>query len=264
MSGDVLGVVPARLASTRLHEKPLHPVLGRPLLEWVLERVAPMESLDRLVVATDSPRVGELCRGMGIPFEMTSPDHPSGTDRVAEVASRPAYRHFPVVVNVQGDEPLLDPSHLRAVVELVRDRGWPVGTCACPVGSLDVLRDPSAVKVVRGRDGRALYFSRAPIPWTRAGEPTQEALEGGPYLRHLGLYGYTRDALEDWVSRPPSPLERVERLEQLRALEAGVAMGVAVVGPAEPGVDTPADVTRLEARLRELGAASQPLASQGP
>lgn len=247
----VLGVIPARLASTRLPDKPLYPLLGRPLIEWVWRRVEDMSALDALVVATDSERVAEVCVGLGATVEMTDPDHPSGTDRVAEVAALEPYRGYGTVVNIQGDEPLLEPGHLSAAVELVRDGRWSVGTCAAPLVSEEARRDPSVVKVVRAESGRALYFSRGAVPYRREGKPGPEALAGPPFLRHVGLYAYRREALARWVSLSPSTLERLEMLEQLRPLEAGMEIGVAVVGAAEGGVDTPADVVRVEARLRE-------------
>ncbi len=254
MSGQVLGIVPARLASTRLPDKPLYPLLGRPLIEWVWRRVEAMTVLDRAVVATDSEAVADVCRALGAPVELTSPDHPSGTDRVAEVADRPEYRGFDFIANVQGDEPLLKEAHLDAAIRLVRDQGWQVGTCATPLLDEEARKDPSVVKVARASTGRALYFSRAPIPYKRDGKPEAEDLEREPFLRHIGLYAYTRDALADWVALAPSRLERLEMLEQLRPLEAGLRIGVAVVGAADPGVDTPADAVRMEARLAELNA----------
>ena len=249
MSGQVLGIVPARLASTRLPNKPLYPILGRPLIEWVWRRVETMRVLDHAVVATDSEEVAEVCRKLGAPVEMTSPEHPSGTDRVAEVADRPEYAGYELVANVQGDEPLLKESHLRSAIELVRTGGWQVGTCATPLMFDEARNDASVVKVARAASGRALYFSRAAIPYKRDGKPTDEELEREPFLRHIGIYAYTRDALHDWVALAPSPLERLELLEQLRPLEAGLRIGVAIVGAADPGVDTPADVLRMEEKL---------------
>lgn len=263
MRGRVLGIVPARLASTRLPDKPLYPILGRPLLEWVWRRVEGMEAMDHVVVATDSPEVADLCRLLGAPVEMTSPEHPSGTDRVAEVAERPAYREFDLVANIQGDEPLLKETHLEAAIELVRGSGWDVGTCATPIRHPDARKDPSVVKVARAASGRALYFSRARIPYRRDGRPGVEDLGREPFLRHIGIYAYTRDALQRWVALAPTPLETLERLEQLRPLEAGVRIGVAVVGAADPGVDTPADVVRMEHRLEELGVSKPQLTRQG-
>lgn len=254
MSGRVLGIVPARLASSRLPRKPLYPLLGRPLIEWVWKRVVAMSVLDHAVIATDSEEVAEVCRALGAPVEMTSAEHPSGTDRVAEVADRPGFRDFDFIANVQGDEPLLREAHLAAAVDLVKVGGWQVGTCATPLLTDEARKDPSVVKVVRAASGQALYFSRAPIPWKRDDRPTPEELEREPFLRHIGLYAYTRDALSDWVALAPSRLEQLEMLEQLRPLEAGLRIGVAVVGAADPGVDTPADALRMEARLNELSA----------
>lgn len=251
-TGRVLGVIPARLGSSRLPRKPLHPILGRPLIQWAVERAVEMEILDQVVVATDAEEVAEACRGMGAPVLLTDPDHPSGTDRIAEVVGQEPYRDFGIVVNLQGDEPLLEESHVVAAVEEVL-KGRDVGTCATPVESLGAWRNASVVKVVRRSDGTALYFSRASIPHQRDGVPSEAALAEGLFLRHLGLYAYRRDALLTWVALPPSPLEEVERLEQLRALEAGLSIGVAVVRQAERGVDTPEDARIVENRMKELG-----------
>lgn len=252
MNVRTLGVVPARLASTRLPRKPLRSVLGRPLIEWVWRRVAAMEVLDRAVVATDAEEVAEVCRELGAPVELTSSEHPSGTDRVAEVARRQRYAGFDVIANIQGDEPLVEELHVEAAVRLVGEDGWDVGTCASPLGDSGARLDPNVVKVVRAEDGRALYFSRSPVPHKRDGRPTGEELAGPPFLRHVGLYACARPALLEWVGRAPTRLERLEKLEQLRPLEAGLRIGVAVVGAAEPGVDTPEDLARIEQRLAEL------------
>jgi 3-deoxy-manno-octulosonate cytidylyltransferase (CMP-KDO synthetase) len=252
VSGRVLGIVPARLASTRLPRKPLYPLHGRPLIEWVWRRVETMSSLDRAVVATDSEEVAEVCRAMGAPVEMTDREHPSGTDRVAEVASRKGYEGYDIIANIQGDEPLLREDHLQAAIGLVRDEAWEIGTCATPILSTEARKDPAAVKVARASSGRALYFSRAPIPYKSDDKPTLEDLEREPFLRHIGIYAFRRDALMRWVALAPSHLERLESLEQLRPLEAGLRIGVAVVGAADPGVDTPADAIRMEERLTEL------------
>lgn len=253
MSRQILGIVPARLASTRLPRKPLYPLHGRPLIEWVWRRVETMSVLDHAVVATDSEEVADVCRALGAPVELTSTEHPSGTDRVAEVANRAAYVGFDLIANVQGDEPLLKEAHLRAAIDLVREKGWDVGTCATPLMDDEARKDPSVVKVARAASGRALYFSRAPIPYKRDGKPVPEELEREPFLRHIGIYAYTREALQNWVALAPSQLERLELLEQLRPLEAGLRIGVAVVGAADPGVDTPADALRMEEKLSQLG-----------
>jgi 3-deoxy-manno-octulosonate cytidylyltransferase (CMP-KDO synthetase) len=211
-----------------------------------------MDVFERLVVATDSEQVRDLCRRMGAPVLLTDPNHPTGTDRVAEVAEHVEFRDFPVVVNVQGDEPLIREDDVSRAVALVRDQGWDVATCASPVRTEEARQDPSVVKVAVGREGGALYFSRAPIPHRRDGTPGPEELAAPPFLRHVGIYVYRREALFRWVGLPPSPLEELERLEQLRALEGGLRIGVALVEGAGPGVDTPADVARMEEMLAEL------------
>ncbi|HEX5727718.1 MAG TPA: 3-deoxy-manno-octulosonate cytidylyltransferase [Longimicrobiaceae bacterium] len=253
MSAPVLGVIPARLGSSRLPRKPLLRIAGRPLVEWVWRRAVGMELFTAVVVATDSDEVAGAAREFGARVELTDPAHPSGTDRVAEVARRGSYAGFPVVVNVQGDEPFLSPDHVEAAVRLVQGGEWEVGTVAAPIASLEEWRDPAVVKVVRGRDGAALYFSRAPIPHPRddadAGPGAEEEVHRSLFLRHVGLYAYRRDALLRWVALPEGELERVERLEQLRPLAAGMRIGVAVGAPAERGVDTPADAERAERRL---------------
>jgi 3-deoxy-manno-octulosonate cytidylyltransferase (CMP-KDO synthetase) len=239
----VLGVIPARLSSVRLPRKPLHPIAGRPLVEWVWRRALDSRVFDAVVIATDSAEVESAARGFGAAVVLTRGDHPSGTDRVAEVVRRAEWRGYPVIVNVQGDEPFVRRDHLEAAVALVRDEGWEVATVATPIGSLAEWREPAVVKVVRGDDGRALFFTRAPVPHPRDAEPD---FDSGAYLRHVGIYAYTRDALLRWVSLPESALERIEKLEQLRPLAAGLRIGVALGEPAEGGVDTPADAARAE------------------
>ncbi len=244
----VLGVIPARLGSERLPRKPLHLLAGRPLIEWVWRRVASFRVLDAVVVATDSAEVADACRAMGAEVVLTSPDHASGTERVAEVAALPAYSGVDVVVNVQGDEPFVTEGEVAAAVGLVG--AWEVGTVATPLRALEAWRDPAVVKVVVGAGGGALYFSRAPIPHVRGGAPTAEQLGGPPFLRHVGVYAYGPTALARWVSLPVAALEAFERLEQLRALEAGIGIGVGMVWQVEGGgIDTPADARRAEARL---------------
>ena len=212
-----------------------------------------MSCLDAVVVATDDEGIADVVRRFGGEVAMTDPQHPSGTDRVAEVARSGAFEDWDIVVNLQGDEPLLDAAHVEAAIALVRDEGWDVGTCATPIRTVDELEDPAAVKVLRAADGRALAFSRAEIPWARERDERDGLLSDGAYLRHVGLYVYRRDALLDWVARPVSELERIEKLEQLRPLEAGTTIGVAVVDRAEAGVDTPADVRRIEEKLAQAG-----------
>jgi 3-deoxy-manno-octulosonate cytidylyltransferase (CMP-KDO synthetase) len=241
MNARVLGVIPARLGSTRLPRKPLHLLAGRPLIEWVWRRVAAIGLVDRVVVATDSDEVAEVVRGFGAEARLTSPDHPSGTDRVAELARSPGFDDFPLVLNIQGDEPFARAEDIAAVVRLIRDDVWEIGTAAARIGSVGEWRDPAVVKVVRGLDGGALFFSRAPIPHVRDGEPSAEDLADGTFLRHVGVYGYRREALQRWVGLEEGGLERLERLEQLRPLAARMRIGVAIVEGAGGGVDTPAD-----------------------
>lgn len=247
-----LAIVPARLAATRLPRKPLRLLGGAPLILRVLERVRDLAVADRVVVATDAEEIARVVRASGGECALTSPAHPSGTDRVAEVAARAEFAGYDVVLNVQGDEPFVAEAALRGAVSMVRDRSFPLGTAAARADAA-VLERPSVVKVVSADDGRALYFSRAPIPWLREGEerPLRDAL----VRQHIGVYAYAREALERWVRLAPHPLERVERLEQLRPLAAGIAMGVALVDEApEPGVDTDEDLERANRRWTELYA----------
>lgn len=248
----VLGVIPARLGSERLPRKPLHPIAGRPLIEWVWRRVRSLDGLDAVVVATDSPEVADVCGELGADAVMTADSHGSGTERVAEVMGMPRFRRYGIAVNVQGDEPFVTGAQVAGAVEAVRD-GWDIGTVAAPVGTLAAWKDPSVVKVVRNAEGGALYFSRAPIPHVRGREPTARELASATCLRHIGVYAYSREALDRWVGAPASELEALERLEQLRALDAGLGIGVAVVDAADGGIDTLADAERAEARLRQDG-----------
>jgi 3-deoxy-manno-octulosonate cytidylyltransferase (CMP-KDO synthetase) len=247
----ILCIIPARLRSERLPGKPLHPLAGRPLIEWVWRRVSSIQAIHEVVIATDAPEIERVCRGFGAAVELTSPDHPSGTDRIAEVMERARYAAYDEVVNVQGDEPFVTEAQVNAALQGIRN-GFDIGTASTPLRTLDAWRDPAVVKVVRREDGSALYFSRAPIPFERGGEPTRQALGGEHYLRHIGVYAYTRASLRKWVGLGPGTLEQIERLEQLRPLAAGMTIGVGVVAEAENGVDTPADAVLAEARLRVI------------
>jgi 3-deoxy-manno-octulosonate cytidylyltransferase (CMP-KDO synthetase) len=247
-SNPVLGVVPARLGSERLPRKPLHRLAGRPLLEWVWRRIEGFGVLDACVIATDAPEILEACAEFGARAVMTSAEHTSGTERVAEVAALPEFRSYETLVNVQGDEPFVTEEQVAAAVAQVRS-GFDVGTAAAPVRTQAAWRDPAVVKVARRPDGAALYFSRASIPFRRDGEPTEAELSTSLYLRHVGVYAYTRAGLERWVTLPPGELEQTERLEQLRALAAGLTIGVGLVAEAEGGVDTAEDAARAERRL---------------
>lgn len=245
-------VIPARFASTRLPGKPLRAIAGRPMIQHVLERAAAAGAAG-VVVATDDERIAAACRACGGDVEMTSSDHPSGTDRLAEVAARRGYADDDIIVNVQGDEPLLAPANVAQVAALLAATPQAaIATLATPVLSHEEFMDPNAVKVVRDRRGLALYFSRAPIPWPRDAALAGDAGHAGwgGALRHIGLYAYRVAALRALAGMAPTPLEAGERLEQLRALENGltIAVAVATVAPG-PGVDTEADLARVEALL---------------
>jgi 3-deoxy-manno-octulosonate cytidylyltransferase (CMP-KDO synthetase) len=243
-----LAVIPARLAAVRLPRKPLRLLAGTPLVVRVWSRVAEMEIADRVVVATESDEVAAVVRAAGAECALTSPTHQSGTDRVAEVAAQPEYAGYDLIVNVQGDEPFIGADAVRGAIAQVAGGVFEVGTAAVPA-TPQILEEPSIVKVVIDDAGRALYFSRAPIPWLR--DAGDAALRDGLVRQHLGLYTYTRAALAAWVALPPHPLERVERLEQLRALAAGLAIGVAVVSEVPPagGIDTEDDLRKADAIL---------------
>lgn len=247
-----LAVLPARLAATRLPRKPLRLLGGAPLILRVWERVRGLGVADLVVIATDSPDVAAIAREAGAECVLTSTTHASGTDRTAEVLARGEFAHVDVVLNVQGDEPFVSEEAVRGALGLVRDGRFPLGTAAA-VSRPEVLELPSVVKVVSTDEGRALYFSRAPIPWLR--EDEERALRDRYVRQHIGVYAYTRDALMRWVALPPHPLERIERLEQLRPLAAGMPMGVATIDetPAR-GVDTEDDLTEANRRWNELYA----------
>jgi 3-deoxy-manno-octulosonate cytidylyltransferase (CMP-KDO synthetase) len=244
---STLIVIPARLGATRLPRKPLRLLGGEPLIVRVWERVVGMELADDVVVATDSPEVGAAARAAGARVAMTREDHPSGTDRVAEVANSSEFRGYEAFVNVQGDEPFIGSDAVSGALAQVTSGKFPLGTAACRAGS-DVLANPDVVKVVTDSHGRALYFSRAPIPFLR--DAGDRAVRDGLVRQHIGVYAYTRDALNRWVSLPPHPLETIERLEQLRALADGMAMGVAVASQVQGarGIDTEDDL--IEANTR--------------
>ncbi|MEO8294750.1 MAG: 3-deoxy-manno-octulosonate cytidylyltransferase [Gemmatimonadota bacterium] len=238
----ILGVIPARLGSTRLPNKPLQLLAGEPLVTRVIQRVTEHGMVHTIVVATDSPMVARVVERAGVQAIMTSPEHASGTERVAEVASRPEFAEYDIIANVQGDEPFIDRAALAGAIDRVR-AGDDVGTAAAPL-DLAQAADPSRVKVVTDINGRALYFSRAVIPFRR--EPSDPT--DGIYWQHIGLYVYSREVLERWVRFPMTAAEQVERLEQLRGLQHGLSFGVArLTEPALPGVDTPEDLQRAEA-----------------
>jgi 3-deoxy-manno-octulosonate cytidylyltransferase (CMP-KDO synthetase) len=235
----VVAVIPARLASTRLPRKMLREIAGQPLVAWVYQGVRRCSSLDEVVIATDSEEIFSFCRQRGFVARMTSPAHRSGTERVHEISGSIS---ADVYLNVQGDEPLTRPEHIDSLIEVMKRPGVEVGTLKTPAAEVDV-NNPSAVKVVTDSNGRALYFSRATIPFDR--DQTHPA-----YYKHLGFYGYTKSALDRFVGWPESALERAERLEQLRFLENGVSIYVAETPFDSIGVDTEEDVARVEGILR--------------
>jgi len=249
-NSSVIGVIPARWGSTRFPGKSLAMIAGKPLIQWVLERTRKARSLSSLLVATDDERIRDAVLKLGADVAMTRPDHPSGTDRIAEALRG---RNADVVINIQGDEPLIDPALIDELAALlVRDKSWDMATAATPIQSEADVQNPSVVKVVRDRDGRALYFSRSVIPHVRekdSGLSRNHVL----YWRHIGLYAYQRGFLETLVATSPCLLEQAEKLEQLRALDLGCRMKVVPTEDTGLGVDTPADVAKAEAALRKAG-----------
>ena len=235
----IAAVIPARLSSTRLSRKVLRSIAGRPMVEWVWRAAAASGLMDPVVVATDSEEVASGMKGRGIPVAMTSTDCASGSDRVFEVSRQ---IDADIYVNIQGDEPTLTPEFFPPLLALFARPEVEVATLAVECAAEEIA-DPNAVKVVTALDGRALYFSRATIPFDRDGT----GLEG--YRKHLGIYAYRKAALERFAALEPSPLERTERLEQLRLLENGIAVYVAEAPRDTIGVDTDADLVRAEAAL---------------
>jgi len=242
----IAAVIPARLSSTRLSRKVLRLIAGRPMVEWVWRAATASGLMDPVLVATDSEEVAAVCRERSIPVAMTSPQCPSGSDRVREVATQ---IDADIYFNIQGDEPTLTPDFFPPLLALFEQPGVEVGTLAvrCPPHE---ITNPNAVKVVTALDGRALYFSRATIPFDR----DQTGFTG--YRKHLGIYAYRKAALERFAALPPSPLERLEKLEQLRLLENGIALYVADAPRDTIGVDTEEDLAAAEAMLKELTAKS--------
>jgi 3-deoxy-manno-octulosonate cytidylyltransferase (CMP-KDO synthetase) len=238
----VAAVIPARLSSTRLSRKVLRTIAGRPMVEWVWRAAAECGLMDPVVVATDSEEVAAVCGERAIPVVLTSPNCASGSDRVREAAER---IDADIYVNIQGDEPTLTPAFFPPLLELFARPEVEVATLAvrCPA---EDINDPNCVKVVTAMDGRALYFSRATIPYDR----DKSGFDG--YRKHLGIYAYRRAALVRFAELPPAPLERIEKLEQLRLLENGISLYVAEAPSDTIGVDTEADLEKAEAALRRL------------
>jgi 3-deoxy-manno-octulosonate cytidylyltransferase (CMP-KDO synthetase) len=246
VSDGFIVVIPARYASTRLPGKPLKDIAGKPMIQWVYGQ-ARQSGASQVIIATDDDRIAAACRGFGAAVQLTSPEHASGTDRIAELAHRLAWDEQRIIVNVQGDEPLISPLNIAQTARLLGQH--PAATIATLTAPLDheaQFRDPNYVKVVTDKDGWALYFSRAPIPWPRDG--------GLPIVRrHLGLYAYRAGGLKAVSAAPPCALEETERLEQLRALWLGFRIIVAdAVEPPSPHVDTEEDLAQIRRHLAQL------------
>jgi 3-deoxy-manno-octulosonate cytidylyltransferase (CMP-KDO synthetase) len=249
-SPNVIAVIPARYASTRLPGKPLASIAGRPMIQHVVERVREAKMVARVIVATDDERIKSAVEGFGGEALLTRTDHRTGTDRVAEVAAHVAAELY---VNVQGDEPLIDPGTIDAVVaEMLEDESVQAATPCSAIRRQNDIMDPNITKVVRDFDSNAIYFSHAPIPWVRdKGQPVAVK-----HWKHIGLYAYRRDALLEFPTLPPGELERVEQLEQLRWLENGFRIRVVETQYDAISVDVPEDIKRVEQLLRTGAARS--------
>jgi len=244
----IVGVIPARWASTRLPGKSLVQICGKPLIQRVVERVRLAKRLDTVLVATDDKRIADVVNALGVKAVMTRPDHPSGTDRIAEALEG---IKADIVINIQGDEPLIDPKLIDSLAKVMASgKEWDMGTAAAPITNDNDLNNPSVVKVVWDENGRALYFSRSVIPFVRDKKP-----ESGKALhwRHIGIYAYRKSFLEKFVKTSPSLPEKSEKLEQLRALHIGGRIVVIQTAEAGIGVDTPEDVKYVEAIIRKAG-----------
>jgi len=252
-ASEAFAIIPARWNSTRFPGKLLYQVAGKPLLRRVWERCLRAKNLTSVIIATDDMRIAEAAFDWGAEVALTSPRHPSGTDRVAEVAKKTT--EFAYIINIQGDEPLVDPRLVNKLVEKLRsDRKIGIVTAAHPFENPAEASSPHQVKVVVDRDSNALYFSRAAIPsswgdFSAAEERGRLGKLPSLFLRHQGIYGFRRDTLLQFVRWKPGPLERAESLEQLRALENGVKVHVLVTAKGSPGIDTPEDATALEQKL---------------
>lgn len=239
-------IIPARMASTRLPDKPLADLAGKPMVVRVAERAAQSDAA-QVIVATDHPEVIKVCQQHGIDARMTREDHPSGTDRIAEVAAAAGLPSDAVIVNVQGDEPLMDPALINACAAQIAD-DVPMATLAHPIADSADVFNPNVVKVVLDAAGRALMFSRAPLPWHRDAfaNDARHLPAGYQALRHIGMYAYRQDFLQQYPALPIAPLEQIEALEQLRVLWHGYRIAVHVTANAPPGgVDTPEDLARV-------------------
>jgi len=244
MNSKIIAVIPARYGSQRFPGKPLFPILGKPLIQHVWEGVSRCRGLSRILIATDDEGIASASRSFGAEVKMTRPDHPSGTDRISEAVQGLDADWF---LNIQGDEPLISDAVLNPFIESLGT--FEMATLARRITREEEIKSPNNVKVVFGGDGRALYFSRSPIPYPRDG--------AGEYWLHLGIYAYRAGTLRRLVSLSPSPLENMEKLEQLRALENGIAIQVIPTSFHSVGVDTPEDVSIVEKLLLERATQSQ-------
>ena len=243
-----IAVIPARHASTRLPGKPLVALAGKPMIQRVWERTFQAKKITRVIIATDDQRIVQAATAFGAEAVMTRPDHRSGTERVAEVAAGAAWEGVEIFINVQGDEPLIDPEAIDTLIEAIElDESVSVATLMVPIVKPADIMDPNVVKVVLDFDGNALYFSRAPIPWVR----DRQAPVHVQHMKHLGLYGFRRAALLDFPTLPVGDLERIEQLEQLRWMENGYKIRVAETSHDSVSVDVPEDVARIEELLRK-------------
>ncbi len=242
----IVGLIPARYASVRFPGKPLAPLLGKPMIQHVYERAQKASLLEEVIVATDDERIRKTVEGFGGRVVMTSPEHSCGTERLAEAAEFLRLAEEDIVVNVQGDQPLLEPALIEELVRpLLLQAEIPMATVAVPITREEELFDPNRVKVVVDREGKALYFSRSRIPFHRSPGPRPT------YLRHLGLYAYRRGFLDLFIRLTPGELEQAEKLEQLRALEHGYPIAVSITKYDCPEVDTPEDLQRVEEMMRQ-------------
>lgn len=241
----VVAVIPARMGSTRLPSKPLADIHGKPMIQWVYESAKRARGLDRVIVATDDERIVSVVKGFGGEAMLTPVDIKSGTDRVAAVADA---LEAEIYVNVQGDEPLMVPTAIERAAQLVTSGRFPMGTVMTPLRSVEELMNPAVVKVLADRHGRAIYFSRHPIPYSRNPAPAT----GEPFAcrRHVGLYVYTRETLFRIRSLSASPIETGESLEQLRAMEDGIPIGITEVDFTSIGVDTPEELEKVRSLLK--------------
>ncbi len=248
-SDTVLGVIPSRYQSQRFPGKPLADIMGKPMIQWVYERASRSKRISRLIVATDDERIFDVVRKFGGAVEMTSAEIKNGTERAAVIAER--FEH-PIIVNIQGDEPLIDPAAIDVAIHLLQeDLRAVVGTLVKKIENVEELHNPNLPKVVLDKQHYALYFSRAAIPFDRDCTNAEDWIIHANYYRHIGLYVYRKNFLKEYIRMPESDLEQIEKLEQLRILENGYKIKAAIVDYAPRGIDTPEDLRRLVEFMKE-------------